>query len=67
MDAQECIRCVANGDTYPGVAVDEDGLCGHCHWVVKAEAVEGQYQIEEYLNNWARFDDWCVRHGRTAK
>jgi hypothetical protein len=48
-----CIRCDES------FAVDELGYCGHCHWVVKAEVVNGLSRFAEYLAKWAQFDEWC--------
>jgi hypothetical protein len=46
------MRC---GDAPP---VDERGLCGHCHWAVRAEAEVGIYELREYLRKVARFEAW---------
>jgi hypothetical protein len=56
MDHRTCIRCEESP------AVDEDGYCGHCHWVVRTEIEEGFYQLREYLLKWARFEAWCSEH-----
>jgi hypothetical protein len=55
-----CIRCVS------APAVDENGYCGHCHWISRVEVEVGIDQIHEYLGNWARFDAWCEEHRAAA-
>jgi hypothetical protein len=54
----DCIRC----DGAP--AADELGYCGHCHWAVKVEVVDGLYRLSEYLDAWSSFEAWCA--GREA-
>ena len=58
IDSDDCIRC------NDGPRVDANGYCGHCHWIVRAEIESGYADLREYLRRWARFLDWCVRHGR---
>jgi hypothetical protein len=52
-----CIRCTE------APAVDENGYCGHCHWISRLEVEVGIDQLGEYLRNWARFDLWCRERG----
>lgn len=47
-----CVGC----DT--GVAENEQGYCGRCHWRLKAEVEEGLRAFGSYLGNWAAFRDW---------
>lgn len=62
---EECIRCSE------APAVDDFGLCGHCHWVVAAEVKkevektfeEGFLALCEYLYNWLRFSIVCEAKG----
>jgi hypothetical protein len=53
----DCIRC---GEA---PQADENGYCGHCHWVVRAEIEAGFADLCEYLRAWARFSDWERAHG----
>jgi ribosomal protein S27AE len=51
-EADACVRC-------GGMAVTDDvGYCGHCHWAVRAEIVEGLYDLRRYLTRWAEFREW---------
>jgi hypothetical protein len=45
-------------------AADDLGYCGHCYWAVRAEIEEGFSDLRAYLENWARFADWCARRPR---
>jgi hypothetical protein len=60
MSDADCIRC----GSVP--AIDEDGYCGYCHWVSRAEAEEGFKDIRDYLRKWRAFANWCVENGREA-
>jgi hypothetical protein len=60
MDAGDCIRCA------DAPAIDGDGYCGRCHWIVRAEVAEGHYQLREYLDAWRRFAEWCAVHDAAA-
>jgi hypothetical protein len=51
-----CIHC----DTSP--ADGELGYCGYCYWALRAEIEEGLSDLQAYLEKWARFAEWCVRH-----
>jgi ABC-type nitrate/sulfonate/bicarbonate transport system substrate-binding protein len=50
-----CIRCAAANGL-------DDGYCGHCHWVARAELMKGLEALGAYLARWARFADWCAQH-----
>jgi hypothetical protein len=54
----DCIRC---GEA---PRVDEFGYCGHCHWVVRTEVMEGLQLLSDYLRPWALFMDWCAQRGQ---
>lgn len=58
MDGEACVRCKE------APAATPEGLCGHCHWAVRAEVEEGLYALREYLKSWARFDAWEKAHGQ---
>jgi hypothetical protein len=58
--ADTCIRC---GDAPP---VDEQGLCGHCHWAMRAEVEVGLYELREYLRKVARFEAWLREQDAAA-
>jgi hypothetical protein len=59
-DVAMCIRC----DEAP--IVDENGYCGHCHWVVRAEIEEGFSRLRERLRKEVSFQEWLARHPEAA-
>ena len=56
-EPQTCIGCGEQP------AVDLAGLCGHCHWAIRAEVEEGMGEIGQYLGGWARFREWEAHGG----
>lgn len=54
-----CIRC---DDKAP--AADKLGYCGLCHWAAKAEVVDGSFDLKDFLENHAKFLDWCAENNR---
>ena len=44
------------------MAVDEEGCCGHCQWVVLTEVANGLRRFCVYLARWAEFRDWELAH-----
>lgn len=56
MSDGNCIRCAEA----PAVT---DGLCGHCHWAVKAEIETGLQKIEAYAQRQGEFTSWLYEHG----
>jgi hypothetical protein len=57
-----CLRC----ENYP--AIDNDGLCGHCHWAIVAEFEKGMREIADFLhpdNPVVRYTEACSRAGVT--
>jgi len=55
-----CIRC------HEAKALDQEGLCGHCQWAIRAEVKTGLLQLSAYLAKYARYEDWCRQHGVSA-
>jgi hypothetical protein len=47
-----CARC---GEAPPA---DDDVLCGHCFWQIRAEVEEGMYELRAYLVHWLEFREW---------
>lgn len=56
MDGQ-CLHCDA------GLVAIEHDLCEHCRWVIRAEAEEGLYKLQQLLGHYTDFDSWCADHG----
>jgi hypothetical protein len=57
-EAPVCLRCAESPATTP------DGMCGHCHWAIKAEVENGIVQIAEYVSKQDEFARWLRENGR---
>ena len=55
-----CIRCGEHE------ALPDRPYCIHCTFAIRAEVELGLRQLDDYLSNWAQFDQWCRRHGCVA-
>lgn len=51
-----CVRC---GEAY---AVDEHGLCGHCHWATAQEIQQGFKDLDAFLAHYAPWSEYQVAH-----
>lgn len=47
-----CIRC------NEAIAVDDKGMCGHCHWAFRIELDDLWREIGTYLADWMNFRRW---------
>ena len=61
IERESCVKC---GDML--TPADSQGLCLHCHWVVRGMVEVGLREVTDYLAAWTKFEQWCAERGRAA-
>lgn len=54
---QVCLNC------HEAPAVDDQGLCGHCHWLIAAQIQTGLRQFEKFLERYAGWSEYQAQNG----
>lgn len=53
-ECQECGRGT--------VALGDPNLCSSCLLILRAQALEGLVQLQDYLLKYSRYQEWCAEH-----